>query len=562
MKISCLCFTSAKPIKPPERRTLDVDSPQAFEQAMRELPVAVHLVRVSDLANMREFKEMIIDRGTKNKHKGLTEYLLGRGDGKVQMIDGNYNDVGQLKRGINTLLANAELKKERNAFIIGVNQELFREIWDDGDRIPVAAPVRSNTETYCSSADQTSGFLQEIIARCAIPPGLKDEFIGASPEADQVRMWIMIASQNDAPVLIQGDTGTGKEVVARQTHKYSKQRLADRFFAINCGAIPKELFESELFGYEPGSYTGAGPRLKKGLWELADKGTLFLDEIGDLQLNHQVKILRALEDGCIKRVGGVEDIKVSTRIIAATNRDLQAMVRDGQFREDLYYRLRGLLIRTPALRDHKDDVPLLAQFFWNKTTKGKREKLPDALLNELGLYGWPGNARELRMVLNTLNAIFPDDGLKVEQLKFVFNYAGHGFPVTRNDAAEKSMAVVKADCWRHLKKVDDVVHATRQAIQSIMKSQQLDKSAVDSFQETLAWRIGELERLCQERLLFHTEQTFGIVRSFREDITRFQRMLREEVPQAREYWDKTLAGECEAVLSAIFREGEGMLGKG
>ncbi len=151
-----------------------------------------------------------------------------------------------------------------------------------------------------------------------------------------MRQLILHAAQTDVPVLIVGDTGTGKEIVARQIHEYSDRKKMGAFVAVNCGAIPHNLLESELFGHEKGAFTGS-IKQKKGLWESVGKGTIFLDEIGDLSLDHQVKILRALQEGTIRRLGGIAEIKVNARVIAATNRDLYSMVQTGQFREDLFF---------------------------------------------------------------------------------------------------------------------------------------------------------------------------------------------------------------------------------
>ena len=194
-----------------------------------------------------------------------------------------------------------------------------------------------------------------------------------------------------------GDTGTGKEIVARSIYENSERRRHD-FVTVNCGAIPRDLLENELYGHVKGAYTDAKED-KSGLWEAAGEGVLFLDEIGDLQPEHQAKVLRALEDAEIRKLGATKGTKVKARIIAATNRDLHAMVQTGQFREDLYYRLRGFLIRTPALREHPDDIPLLAQHFWQKINHGKRKILPPEILTELKSCRWPGNARELKMML-------------------------------------------------------------------------------------------------------------------------------------------------------------------
>jgi two-component system response regulator PilR (NtrC family) len=226
---------------------------------------------------------------------------------------------------------------------------------------------------------------------------LQEAYLGNSTEAEVVRRLIVRAARAEHPVLVQGETGTGKEVVARQIHLLSG-RAAESFVEVNCGGIPGELLESELFGHRRGAFTGA-TRNKPGLWTLANKGTLFLDEIGDLSLHHQVKILRALETGRYRPVGEVDDVTSRARIITATNRDLAHMVSAGQFREDLYYRLFTFRIRTPALREHPDDIPELANHFWRRIAGATAKPIPVAVTEALKRYHWPGNARELRAFL-------------------------------------------------------------------------------------------------------------------------------------------------------------------
>lgn len=211
------------------------------------------------------------------------------------------------------------------------------------------------------------------------------------------------AAQATSTVLIRGETGTGKELVAKAIHFNSRRR--DRpFVTINCGAIPKDLLESELFGHAKGSFTGALAN-KKGKVELADGGTLFLDEIGELPLELQVKLLRLIQQGEVEKVGATGVTKIDVRIIAATHRDLQAMVEDGTFREDLYYRLAVIPLELPPLRERADDIPELVQHFFlqAKEKQGRPELvLPSRLLPSFGGYSWPGNVRELENIIERI----------------------------------------------------------------------------------------------------------------------------------------------------------------
>lgn len=219
--------------------------------------------------------------------------------------------------------------------------------------------------------------------------------IGKSTALSSILDTIKAASQYDSAVLIQGETGTGKELVARAIH-FNSSRKIEPFIVVNCAAIPESLVESELFGHEKGAFTGAIQQ-KKGKFELADKGTIFLDEVGDMSLAAQAKILRVLQDQEITRIGGAKAIKTNVRIIAATNRNLIEFIQEGKFRQDLYFRLKVIDIKTPALRDRKEDIPLLVEYFLlrhNHSYKQNKQLTPEALRLLLE-YHWPGNIREL-----------------------------------------------------------------------------------------------------------------------------------------------------------------------
>jgi len=224
--------------------------------------------------------------------------------------------------------------------------------------------------------------------------------IGSSAKFRALLRNIDMVAPVDSAVLIQGETGTGKEVVARAIHEGSPRRN-NRFVALNCAAIPSTLLESELFGHERGAFTGAVAQTM-GRFQSADRGTLFLDEIGDLPLELQPKLLRALQEKQFERLGGAQTLQINVRVVAATNQDLASMVAEKKFRADLYYRLNVFPLTLPSLREREEDIPLLAEYFVQKFAKqqGKViDKIPDEVMAALESHDWPGNIRELQNVI-------------------------------------------------------------------------------------------------------------------------------------------------------------------
>lgn len=241
--------------------------------------------------------------------------------------------------------------------------------------------------------------------------GQYENIIGNTPEMKTIFNLIDRVAGEDSSVLIEGESGTGKELVARAIHKKSN-RSGQPFIRVNCGALNDNLLESELFGHEKGAFTGA-IRQKKGRFELADKGTLFLDEIGDISATMQVKLLRALQEKEFERVGGEKTLKVDVRIITATNQSLKELIRKGSFREDLFYRLSVIPIRLPALRERKDDIPKLIEYFINKLNQQKQQikSVSSEAVELLKDYPWPGNIRELENLIERLHIICPENSI-------------------------------------------------------------------------------------------------------------------------------------------------------
>jgi two-component system, NtrC family, nitrogen regulation response regulator NtrX len=229
------------------------------------------------------------------------------------------------------------------------------------------------------------------------------EMVGESEALNIIKAMVEKVAQTDARVLITGPNGTGKELVAHQLHEKS-ERASFPLIEVNCAAIPSELIESELFGHVKGAFTSA-VKDRAGKFEAADGGTIFLDEIGDMSLAAQAKVLRALQENLIQRVGADKDIKVNVRVVAATNKDLKKEIAEGRFREDLYHRLAVILIKVPALNDRRDDIPLLIEHFATKIAEEQGNAQKDfskAAINLLQEYDWTGNIRELRNVVERL----------------------------------------------------------------------------------------------------------------------------------------------------------------
>lgn len=245
---------------------------------------------------------------------------------------------------------------------------------------------------------------------------LDTEIVSVSPEMDGVKKLILKIAKSNSTVLIRGESGTGKELIARAIHKNSL-RSNEIFQAVNCAAINENLLESELFGHEKGSFTGAIAE-KKGLFEVAHGGTLFLDEIGELDISLQAKLLRALQEKQIRRVGGIKDIDVDVRVVTATNRDLLKMAEEKRFREDLYYRLNVLSLDVPPLRERRSDIPVLIDYFLRKHTRGTERKVTinaDArkILDD---YSYPGNVRQLESALERAVLLCENDTITVADL--------------------------------------------------------------------------------------------------------------------------------------------------
>lgn len=329
---------------------------------------------------------------------------------------------------------------EQIADELGAMSVALLDSWDDIDQARANPALRLLEQLpWPTELDRVT----DLVYRAQLPvlaaPGVEQPFtdlIGRSTRMAVVRRMMAQVASRDVNVLITGESGTGKEVVARNLHQAS-ERADGPFVPVNCGAIPADLLESELFGHEKGAFTGA-VNARSGRFELASGGTLFLDEIGDMPLAMQVKLLRVLQERCFERVGGTKTIHVDVRVIAATHKDLEKMIRDELFREDLYYRLNVFPIEIPALRERIEDLPaLLDELIGRQRALGQGSiQVHPLALKQLQRYGWPGNVRELVNLIERLIILYPEQIIGLDELPAKFCAAPGA---TENSSALDSM---------------------------------------------------------------------------------------------------------------------------
>ena len=367
-------------------------------QATAPAEALVVAVAETDLPSLQaDLPEAAEDRGRKHLARPLAAYFQGRSG--LMLLRASYSNAGQAVHSLRTLPGNLNGDAAGAMCLVVLGPAVFEAVWrrSPGESTPAApdVPVRSTR-----ASQMLAGCLDET----AVPAALTEELVGNSSAIDLVRRQIVRAAPLDHPVLIEGETGCGKEIIATQIHHLGKRR-GKPLVVVNCAALPEALLESELFGHARGAFTGASTA-KRGLWARADGGTLFLDEVGELPLNHQTKLLRALESGTFTPVGQLLEERSNARVVAATNRNLRSMIKTGHFRADLFFRLFMLNIHAPSLRERLDDVPLIADQLWHSITDGAAPALPPSVKQLLASHHWPGNVRELKSFLVNLHFLF------------------------------------------------------------------------------------------------------------------------------------------------------------
>jgi DNA-binding NtrC family response regulator len=533
MPIQCVLFCRDKP-----PIQIEIDLPAELPEAVGlwPLPAAV-MVRVAELKDFGTCAELFKNRDKKDEHKGLSEYLLGQGD-CIPFIDANYTDYGRLiQQRIGSLLANAEEAGEQGVYLLGVSGEHFLKSWNDAITEDAALQLAPKGSGLSSVLPPLRGEVQ-----------LRKYFWGYSEAYHQVRQLILYAAKVSTPVLILGKAGTGKGVVAQAIHDLEQKDKP--FIEVNCAAIPSDVFELEIFGYAPGGkFVGALLEGKAGKWESAGDGTLFLDEIGELRLDHQAKILHAMQEGCIWRAGALTQTQVSARVIAATSRDLYGMVQRGEFLKDLYYALRQFLIRTPDLRDDRRNLEVIAQKLWRENTNPDA-RLPKEILDELWHHPWPGNVRELRSVLRSLTNYFGSSAPTREQLNAVFHHFGlaAGYGTCETDASEP--AEWQLECLRKICHADDAIHACELELKPLAKGIPLKAVAWES----LTRLSMEMQTLMSNRLYFGSQETYQAVAHVGESLGKLLELNKKDMHSLSSLWQKSLEPDIQQAVKLLFAE--------
>ncbi len=522
---------------------IDCSRAELFLRIKEEHVFCLHVTENNNLKLINNFKMIIKDRGRKQENTPLSRYMLGQK--KIPLLDSGFKNAKQTPRSIRDLLKRAEREEDRNVCILGVNKGIFNALKKRANALKELAKDNIDNREDISDA--------QIRHDLTVDP-LERLFLGTSDQTEKIRHFIKCAAETDDEVLILGETGTGKEVIANAIHLLRFPNLK-KMQVVNCPAISEDLLPSELFGHIKGAFTGAETN-KTGLWQLAQDSTLFLDEIGDLSKDNQAKILRALSDRKIKPVGSNDQIEVKARVIAATNVDLVSKVRSGEFRDDLYYRLNTFPIFVPPLRDRKEDITILASTFWADNTPDTAKPLSDEILEEMKKRDWPGNVRVLHSFLRCLRTlnyakIARTEEITIKDLLFAFAYHGeHSFQPTQGPHIQ-DVLLHPAHCLRRLKRVSDILFSIKLAITSLLEEQ----TAKTVHQDTILNNIRELKMLCtpKDAVLFHSVPTLNEVCGCADEMSMLDNKLFSSPNGESASWFK-LSFKLTQVMETVFEE--------
>ena len=505
---------------------------------------SIVLVKRSDHAFLEQLEEKteILHCGLKQPHIELFRALKYSGkqhpDTARKLIINSAN-AGGFKRSLFSLLKK-RLKTTHPPAILVIEDEIL-------DNLANFITLKNQDDSEHPLYQMVSGISDEQIR-----DKISKTYIGISPEAELTRTMVYKASQTKSTVLILGESGTGKDLIAHQIYTYSEHYKKDKLYKINCSTLQDTLLESELFGHKKGSFTGATSD-KEGIFKAADQGTLFLDEVGELSPANQAKVLHAVENKLIRPLGSNETFQVDVRIIAATNRNLARMIMQDTFREDLYYRLNAFTIISPPLRERPEDIPEIAQALWNRF--GCKQKLPKAFVDYLKEYTWPGNVRELKILLNSIIDIFGRISPKPEHIEMIRDYRKDTLFQAQQTKYDDFDKMLKAQCKNRLITAGNLMRGIKIKFRPIISEKTRKPEFLDELDEirlSISKEITRLEDLCREPLYFKDRTLFERIKRFRYILEVLVKEWPSSPDEIRDYWESDMESLYDDIEKGIF----------
>jgi transcriptional regulator with AAA-type ATPase domain len=479
--------------------------------------------------------------GSDNRTVPLGQAFARKGKG-LRAIVASYTQPSRLRAGVQSLVDRARREVRESIYIIGAPVALVD---------PLLRDVGYNED----------GNWPAFLANIDVDDALEQQYLGCSEPFVEVRKRIVVASKVERNVLILGDTGTGKEVVARTIHERS-DRSGNAFVSLNAAAISPYLFESEIFGCIKGAVPGVPE--KTGLWQEAHGGTLFFDEVGSMSLDHQGRVLRALQEGEFRRVGSSEIIKADARIMSATNRDLTTMIARGEFLKDLYYRLEQSIIVTPSLQGHPEDIRLIAQQLWlgDDITKRTREPLPGVVLDLLCAQTYEGNVRQLRNRLMRLHDFLSAEGLTEITVDYFRQAVSRPAFASAPRTPANPMSAYQFECLQALQSASTVIRRAKLALDPFVKRRRRDSRTRKRILSELVEPLQILEDLCTKPYVFHSGDTLQAVSRLKQGVQQMTELLANEPAMAAEHWKTRLRSLYRHATDRVVEEVRSVAGGG
>lgn len=491
------------------------------------------------------------EKGKKIDLKRALKFDEKRFRGKPKLLVFSSSSVGAFKRGLSAFYEKHYTPVDPPCLII-IPEDILKKLSFDG------AKNKKRKAPNPPSEEQDSLFqLMNIPESSPLMKKLEKAYIGESIEVQHTRALIYRACQSSSPVLILGESGTGKDVIFTQIFENSTT-YNKKPYRVNCSALPEALFEGELFGYKKGIFTGASEN-KLGLFEAANGGTIFLDEIGDLSLANQAKLLHAVENKEIRQIGSNESKQVDVRIIAATNRNLDAMMKQGTFREDLYFRICHFRINAYPLREHPNDIPLLAKAFWEK--KGQTNPLSPKFLDYLKTYYWPGNVRELNALLNSIIDYFGNIAPTPEHVEAIRKSRQEELHQAISYKTNDPAQLLKIKCQQVLISTQNILRAVKIRMRPVIHEPNGIKNnsiQMEDLKRFIIRQVEILNELCLEPSYFIQWNLFKLTAKYRHVLDDTIANWPKTVDQLRTIWINDLQKLNDDINRGIM---EGLWGK-